>query len=211
MNNVNKTGVVVNLSLFCLFLSQTCSNTVTAMKHILPIITLTTLAAAASAQSAAPAGLSYNRVGVSREGQNNNLSVSQLLGSSNVLVSLSTRSLAVDGAWTDNSNYTFLSVGYVLKNVAAGIDATLSVGAGDSSNNSALGINLRRSLSEIYAGLEVAVGYENRKGASGGANESAWTYELAYNINKQYSIAYGITDEKGAARNRNTVSVRYNF
>lgn len=181
------------------------------MKHILPIITLTTLAAAASAQSAAPAGLSYNRVGVSREGQNNNLSVSQLLGSSNVLVGLSTGSRPIEGSYTDASNYTFLSVGYVLKNVAAGIDATLSVGAGNNNSNSVLGINLRRSLSEVYAGLEVAVGYENRKGANGSANQSAWTYELAYNINKQYSIAYGIADEKGANRNRNTVSVRYNF
>ena len=35
------------------------------MKHILPILTLTTLAAAASAQSAAAAGLSYNRAGLS--------------------------------------------------------------------------------------------------------------------------------------------------
>ena len=34
------------------------------MKHILPILTLTTLAAAASAQAAAPSGLSYNRVGL---------------------------------------------------------------------------------------------------------------------------------------------------
>ena len=182
------------------------------MKHILPILTITTLAAAASAQSAAASsGLSYNRVGVSREGQNNSLSVSQLLGSSNVLVGLSTRSEAVHGSYTDTYNYAFLSVGYVFKNVAAGIDATLSIGAGDSNNNSVLGVNLRRSLSEVYAGLEVAVGYENRKGQNGGANESAWSYELAYNINKQYSVAYGITDRKGAARNLNTVTVRYNF
>jgi len=53
------------------------------MKHILPILTITTLAAAASAQTAAaPAGLSYNRVTVSREGQNNTLAAEALLGSS---------------------------------------------------------------------------------------------------------------------------------
>ena len=181
------------------------------MKHILPILTLTTLAAAASAQAAAPSGLSYNRVGVSREGQNNNLSVSQLLGSSNVLLGLSTRSYAVDGSYSNTANYTFLSVGYVFKNVAAGADATVYLGAGDSHNNSAIGVNLRRSLSEVYAGLEVALGYESRKGNSGSANQSAWTYEVAYNINKQFSVAYGVTDEKGASSNRNTVSVRYNF
>ena len=181
------------------------------MKHILPILTLTTLAAAASAQAAAPAGLSYNRVGVSREGQNNNLSVSQLLGSSNVLLGLSTRSNAVDGSYADEDNYTFLSVGYVFKNVASGIDATVYLGAGTEYSNSAVGVNLRRSLSEVYAGLEVALGYENREGSGSNDNQSAWSYELAYNINKQFSIAYGITDQKGVDSNLKTLTVRYNF
>ena len=96
------------------------------MKHILPILTITTLAAAASAQTAvAPAGLSYNRVTVSREGQNNTLAAEALLGSSNVLATI--------GTSTAGTSY---SLGYVFKNVAYGVDATLSVGAGDAANYS---------------------------------------------------------------------------
>lgn len=194
-----------------------CYKYVTAMKQILPILTLTTLTAAAfanagaAAPAAAASGLSYNRVGISRESQNTNLSVAQLLGSSNVLVELSTRSYVTNGAYADDSNYTFISLGYVFKNVAAGVDATVYLGAGDESTNSAIGVNLRRSLSEVLNGLEIAVGYEDRSGAGGAADESAWTYELAYNINKQFSIAYGVIDIKSEDDNRNVVSLRYNY
>jgi hypothetical protein len=189
------------------------------MKQILPILTLTTLTAAAfanagaAAPAAAASGLSYNRVGISREGQNTNLSVAQLLGSSNVLVELSTRSYVTNqyGLYTDDGNYTFISVGYVFKNVAAGVDATVYLGAGDENTNSAIGVNLRRSLSEVLSGLEIAVGYEDRSGAGSAADESAWTYELAYNINKQFSIAYGVIDIKSEDDNRNVVSLRYNY
>jgi hypothetical protein len=187
------------------------------MKQILPILTLTTLTAAAfanagaAAPAAAASGLSYNRVGISREGQNTNLSVAQLLGSSNVLVELSTRSYVTNGAYADDSSYTFISLGYVFKNVAAGVDATVYLGAGDENTNSAIGVNLRRSLSEVLNGLEIAVGYEDRSGAGGAADESAWTYELAYNINKQFSIAYGVIDIKSEDDNRNVVSLRYNY
>ena len=194
-----------------------CYKYVTAMKQILPILTLTTLTAAAfanagaAAPAAAASGLSYNRVGISRESQNTNLSVAQLLGSSNVLVELSTRSYVTNGAYADDSNYTFISLGYVFKNVAAGVDATVYLGAGDESTNSAIGVNLRRSLSEVLNGLEIAVGYEDRSGAGSAADESAWTYELAYNINKQFSIAYGVIDIKSEDDNRNVVSLRYNY
>ncbi|MEI6598280.1 MAG: hypothetical protein WCL22_04485, partial [bacterium] len=81
------------------------------MKHILPILTLTTLTAAAFADAsapaaAAPAGLSYNRVGISRTSDETNLSVSQLLGGSNVLVSLSTRN--AQNNYTNSDNYVFM-------------------------------------------------------------------------------------------------------
>lgn len=194
-----------------------CYKYVTAMKQILPILTLTTLTAAAfanagaAAPAAAASGLSYNRVGISRDGQNTNLSVAQLLGSSNVLVELSTRSYVTNQAYADDSNYTFISLGYVFKNVAAGVDATVYLGAGDQNTNSAIGVNLRRSLSEVLNGLEIAVGYEDRSGAGSAADESAWTYELAYNINKQFSIAYGVIDIKSEDDNRNVVSLRYNY
>ncbi|MCF7710104.1 MAG: hypothetical protein K9M83_02950 [Opitutales bacterium] len=171
------------------------------MKHILPIITITTLAAAASAQTAAaaPAGLSYNRVTVSRQGQNNTLSASALLGSSNVLATI--------GTSTTGTSY---ALGYVFKGVGAGIDAAVSVGAGDASTNSTVGLNLRRSLSEVVSGLEIAAGVAYNAGAGTNASTKQYSYELAYNINKQFSVAYGFTDAAVGA-NLKTVSVRYNF
>ena len=172
------------------------------MKHILPILTITTLAAAASAQTAvAPAGLSYNRVTVSREGQNNTLAAEALLGSSNVIATI--------GTSTAGTSY---SLGYVFKNVAAGIDATVSVGAGNAAKNSDIGVTLRRSLSEVVAGLEarVVVGYNSGAGTAGSTTD--FTYELQYNINKQFGIAYGVTDvDAVGVSNLHTVSVRYNF
>jgi hypothetical protein len=170
------------------------------MKHILPILTITTLAAAASAQTAAaPAGLSYNRVTVSREGQNNSLSASAFLGSSNVLASI-----------TSAQSGTSYSLGYVFKNVAFGTDATVSVGAGDKDNNSAVSLNLRRALNEVVSGLEIAVGYSYQQGTGTNANVDTVSAELSYNINKTWSVAYGISDTKNVAQT-NTVSVRYNF
>ena len=175
------------------------------MKHILPILTITTLAAAASAQSAAaPAGLSYNRVTVSREGQNNTLSASTFLGSSNVLATIG----AVRNQYSEP--VTSYSLGYVFKNVVAGIDATVSVGSGDKDNNSAVSVNLRRALGEVVSGLEIAVGYSYQQGAGAAANVDSFSAELSYNINKTWSVAYGITDTKSLAQT-NTVSVRYNF
>jgi hypothetical protein len=176
------------------------------MKHILPILTITTLAAAASAQSAAaPAGLSYNRVSLSREGQNNSIAVSSFLGSSNVLATVSTTSIGGAG-----DNYTSLAVGYVFKNVAFATDATLSVSTGNASSNSAVGLQLRRALSEVVSGLEISLGYTYQQGSGAGANFDSFSAELSYNINKTWSVAYGIVDPKGAAQT-NVVSVRHNF
>lgn len=160
------------------------------MKHILPIITLTTLAAAASAQSAAPAGLIYNRVTVNQNtsgSTNRNISVANLIGGSNVLVEL------VQGG--------DINIGYVFKNVTNGIDATVGITSGTSDG---IGINLRRSLSEVFAGLELGVGYSRMQGQS---NE--WSYEVSYNINKQFSVAFGAADFQNA--NAKSVSVRFNY
>ena len=189
------------------------------MKHILPILTITTLAAAASAQSAAaPAGLSYNRVSISREGQNNSIAVSSFLGSSNVLATVSTTSIGNNGR-----NYTSLSVGYVFKNVAAGIDATVGVTTGGPSDNSAVTVNLRRALNEVVSGLEVAVGATFSENADNSSNvkgsSSIVTAELAYNINKTWSVAYGISNSNpfqsftapGEADVKHVISVRHNF
>jgi hypothetical protein len=177
------------------------------MKHILPILTITTLAAAASAQTAvAPAGLSYNRVTVSRSGQENVLGAEALLGSSNVLATIATTSTG-----------TAYSLGYVFKNVAFGVDATLSVGAGDAANYSTYSVTFRRALSEVIQGLEARVVVSQNDGdrpvdsnnvvIPSSASTSA-IYELQYNITKQYAVAYSLTD---GPQTVHTVSFRYNF
>ena len=175
------------------------------MKHILPILTLTTLTAAAFADASAPvaapaaAGLSYNRVGVNyvTNGTDHpySVSASAFIGGSNVLVS---GSADLTSAGDDSA-----SIGYVFKGVAAGIDATVSA-----SSNDTYGINLRRSLGEVLSGLEVAVGYSSSTGSD---KKDSWTYELAYNITKQYSLAYSIKDPAGSGKSDNNVTLRYNF
>jgi hypothetical protein len=168
------------------------------MKHILPILTLTTLAAAASAQSAGAAGLSYNRVGVNynTDSAENGYSVSAeaLIGSSNVWVGGS--------ADLDNAGADSVSVGYLFKNVAAGIDATVAV-----SSNDTYGVTLRRSLNEVVAGLEARFVYSQ---STGGNSVDTLVYELAYNIGAKYQVAVSIADQDGSD-NETSVSVRYNF
>jgi hypothetical protein len=172
------------------------------MKHILPILTLTTLAAAASAQSAAAAGLSYNRAGVNYNtdaaaGDNGySVSVESLVGSSNVWVGASAD---LNAAGEDS-----VSVGYLFKNVAAGIDATVAV-----SSNDTYGIILRRSLNEVVAGLEARFVYEQ---STGSTQKDSFVYELAYNIGSKYQVAVSIQDSDVAALDQDvSVSVRYNF
>ena len=169
------------------------------MKHILPILTLTTLAAAASAQSAAAAGLSYNRAGLSYNtdaaaGDNGySLSVEALVGSSNVWVGAS--------ADLNNAGEDGVAVGYLFKNVVAGIDATAFVGSNDG-----YGIIARRSLNDIVAGLEARIVW----GQEGGSNDNSFVYELAYNVNSKYQVAVSIADANGVAE-ETSVTVRYNF
>jgi hypothetical protein len=172
------------------------------MKHILPILTITTLAAAASAQTAAASasGLSYNRAGLSYNtdkaaGDNGySLSVEALIGSTNIWIA---GSADLNGAGADE-----VSLGYVFKNVAAGIDATVAVSSDDT-----YGIILRRSLNEVVAGLEARLVYARKEGS---VTTDGFTYELAYNINKQFQIAVSVDDVDGA-KNETSVTVRYNF
>jgi hypothetical protein len=169
------------------------------MKHILPILTLTTLAAAASAQSAA-AGLSYNRAGVNYNtdaaaGDNGySVSVEALVGSSNVWVGASAD---LNAAGEDE-----VSVGYLFKNVAAGIDATVAV-----SSNDTYGVILRRSLNEVVSGLEARFVWAQ---ATGSDRTNGYLYELAYNVNSKYQVAVSVADVENADEEV-SVSVRYNF
>ena len=171
------------------------------MKHILPILTLTTLAAAASAQSAAaPAGLSYNRAGLSyntdaaAKDNGYSASIEALVGSSNVWVGASA-DLNTKGA--DN-----VSVGYLFKNVAAGIDATAFVGSNDG-----FGIIARRSLNEVVAGLEGRIVWSQNGGSK---SVDSFVYELAYNVNSKYQVAVSIEDASNVAE-QTSITVRYNF
>lgn len=215
----------------CLILKPYCNNTAHAMKHILPILTVTTLSAAAFAQTAAPApaGLSYNRVSISRNSTTNQVSIDNLVGGGNVLVGLAiTGSNSGRPGDAGNSNPT-IKVGYVFKNVVGGIDATVE-GLLPQWDALAYGVNLRRSLSEILPGLEISIGYHKVDGnrtsdsyvAIGGASarqkngEHTMNYEISYNINKQFSIAYGFVDwgRSGSANfdsNQHVVSLRYNY
>ena len=170
------------------------------MKHILPILTLTTLAAAASAQSAAAAGLSYNRAGLSYNtdaaaGDNGySVSIEALVGSSNVWVGADAN---LNKGGSDN-----VSVGYLFKNVAAGIDATAFLGSNDG-----FGIVARRSLNEVVAGLEGRIVWSQDGGSN---NTDSFVYELAYNVNSKYQVAVSLADASGADEEV-SVTVRYNF
>jgi len=166
------------------------------MKHILPILTITTLAAAASAQSAASSGLSYNRVGLgyNTDSKGYSLSASALIGSSNFLVEADTSI----GGNTSGNGVDSVSLGYVFKNVALGADATVSVGS-----NESYGLNVRKDLGN---NIELAVGYARSNGVNG------WGAELAYNVSKQIQVAVGVSDTNAAGSSSTTdISVRYNF
>lgn len=162
------------------------------MKHILPILTITTLAAAASAQSAS--GLSYNRVGLgyNTDSKGYSLSASALIGGSNFLVSADT---TIGGSGTGNGADS-VSLGYVFKNVALGADATVSIGSDES-----YGLNVRKDLGN---NIEGAVSYGRESGVN------TWGVELAYNVSKQIQVAVGYSDASGAASTTD-ISVRYNF
>ena len=170
------------------------------MKHILPILTITTLAAAASAQSAASSGLSYNRVGLgyNTDSKGYSLSASALIGSSNFLVEAET---TIGGSGTGNGADS-VSIGYVLKNIALGADATVSVGS-----NESYGLNVRKDLGN---NIEGAVSYGRSKNATTYKSINTWGVELAYNVSKQIQVAVGYSDASSAASTTD-VAVRYNF
>jgi len=168
------------------------------MKHILPILTLTTLAAAASAQAAAPAaaGLNYNRVGLgySTDTKGYSLSATAVLGSSNFWVGAST---SIGGKGTTNGDDS-VAIGYLFANVYAGIDATVSVGS-----NESYGLGLRKALGN---NLEAAATL-----ARNSSDNNVWGVELAYNVSKQIQLAVGYSNEQGPANGTTDLTVRYNF
>jgi hypothetical protein len=166
------------------------------MKHILPILTLTTLAAAASAQSAAaPAGLSYNRVGLgyNTDSKGYTLTASALIGSSNFLVGASS---TIGGNDTVNGTDS-VSLGYVFKNVALGADVTVSL-----ASNEAASLGFRKDLG---SNIELAASFGRNS-----ADNNVWGAELAYNVSKQIQLAVGFSDAQDQA-STSDITVRYNF
>ena len=165
------------------------------MKHILPILTLTTLAAAASAQAAAPAGLNYNRVGLgyNTDTKGYSLSATAVLGASNFWVGAST---TIGGSGTTNGDDS-VSIGYLFANAVLGADATVSV-----SSNEAYAVGLRKALGNNFEGA-ASVGRN-------AARDTVWTAELGYNVSKQIQVAVGYTDTQGSAGTTD-ITVRYNF
>jgi len=168
------------------------------MKHILPILTLTTLAAAASAQAAAPAGLSYNRVGLgyNTDTKGYSLAASAVLGSSNFLVGANTTIGGANGAAASNGADT-VTLGYLFKNVAYGIDATVSVGS-----NEVRTLGLRKDLGNNF---EAAASFGRNS-----SKNNAWSVEAAYNVSKQIQLAVGYSDAQ-ASSGTTDLTVRYNF
>ena len=170
------------------------------MKNILPILTLTTLAAAASAQVAAPAaaGLNYNRVGLgyNTDTKGYSLSATAVLGSSNFWVGASSTIGGADGAAASNGTDS-IAIGYLFANVYAGIDATVSV-----ASNEAYTLGLRKALGNNF---EAAASFGRNS-----ADNNVWGAELAYNVSKQIQLAVGVSDGQGAA-STSDLTVRYNF
>jgi hypothetical protein len=167
------------------------------MKHILPILTLTTLAAAASAQAAAPAaaGLSYNRVGLgyNTDSKGYSLTASALIGSSNFLVGASS---TIGGNNTVNGTDS-VSLGYVFKNVALGADVTVSL-----ASNEAASLGFRKDLG---SNIELAASFGRNS-----SDNNVWGAELAYNVSKQIQLAVGFSDAQDQA-STSDITVRYNF
>ena len=168
------------------------------MKHILPILTLTTLAAAASAQAAAPAGLSYNRVGLgyNTDTKGYSLSATAVLGASSFFVGANTSIGGANGAAASNGADS-VSLGYLFKNVAYGIDATVAIGS-----NEVRTLGLRKDLGNNF---EAAATFGRNA-----AHNNVWSLEAAYNVSKQVQLAVGYSDAQNSSGTTD-LTVRYNF
>ncbi len=178
------------------------------MKHILPILTLTTLAAAASAQAAS--GLSYNNLSLvytdvdDAAGTDGYSVAAQVTLGSNFLIQAASN---IGGETRDqvNGNNDALSIGYIFKNVAAGVDVTPYIGTEDT-----YGVLLRRTLSEVVAGLEVRAAYEQAQ-SEPNADNSAVLVGIGYSFAKSYTVDVNYINAEGNGDDSWQVGLRYNF
>jgi len=171
-------------------------------------LSLTALAAAASAQTAPASGLNYDLLTFSRHQRQNAVTVQATLKDTNFVVAAAACNdgYAQNGPGYGAAPTSQLSVGYIFKNVTNGIDATVGV-IQTSADTSVYSVVLRRQWNEIYQGLEISVGYAgtlstsrgNRYfdsfifgGTSAEGAESISFVELAYNVNKTFAVAVGL-------------------
>ena len=178
------------------------------MKHILPILTITTLAAAASAQATAASGLSYNQVSLSYlqtsvqgfSGHANGWAIqaSSFIGNSNVLVAAQT---TIGGDIGNGGDQAY--IGYVFKNVGGFADILAFAGS-----NETYGIRARKDLgSNFEASLQYVEG--------GAAGSSEYGLSVGYNVTKQVSVDLGYIRQKDAVGSADatqwSLGLRYNF
>ena len=175
------------------------------MKHILPVLTLTTLTAAAFADAgpAAPAaaGLSYNNIsviynqfsvsGVSGHVNSWTLSATAIIGNSNFTVQGQT---IVGGDY--GNGYDNATLGYVFKNSAA--DVIVLVGS-----NEFYGVRIRKNLGFNFEGT---ASYARQAG------HNEYGLSVGYNFTKQVSFDLSYTKvDITASITHWTAGLRYNF
>ena len=178
------------------------------MKHILPILTLTTLAGAAFADAGAAApvapaasDLSYNNIsviynqlsvsGVSGHVNSWTLSATAMIGNSNFTVQGQT---IVGGDY--GNGYDTATLGYVFKNSAA--DVIVVVGS-----NEFYGVRIRKNLGSNFEGT---ASYARQ------ADHNEYGLSVGYNFTKQVSFDLSYTKVDIAASITHwTAGLRYNF
>ena len=177
------------------------------MKHTLPVLTLTALAAAASAQvaPAAKQSLSYNRVVASWVSQNdaNDGNGASFFAQAKIGGGLYVSALTTDLEVND-SNTASLGYAYTLPSIL-GVATDLNVEVGYKSAGAGL-----RCL--IGAGLEIDLGYTH---GAGSANNDSLTVGASYNLGfmvKGLSLNASYASETGiGGLDTTSIGVGYNF
>jgi long-subunit fatty acid transport protein len=191
------------------------------MKHILPIITLTTLAAAASAQSAASSGFNYNTVSlgysvedfkdVADEISLTSVTLSQKIGK-NLVGTLGLHNGAIAGQGQDLRGFS-VGLGYIYS-VNSSLDIIVGASLTDlqsasydsqSVNFNDIGVKARYNLGngiELTAGLGRNV-YGNEESASddasdqNGAARNVYSLGAVYKVNADLSVSASYAWSKG--------------
>lgn len=193
------------------------------MKHILPIITLTTLAAAASAQSAASSGFNYNTVSLGYSNEDfsdsnvadvislTSLTLSQKIGK-NLVGSVGLHNGSEEGNGEDLRGFS-LGLGYVYSvnsslDLIIGASSTyLQTSDGDSQNVgfNDIGVKARYNLGngiELTAGIGRNV-YTNENSSTNdaweGVHRNVYSLGAAYKVSADLSVSASYAWSKGVS------------